>query len=68
MNQSINIKVNGEPMVFSDGLLSALLEQYRPQTPFAVAVNTQFVPKARYAQTPLHEGDEVEIVRPVVGG
>ncbi len=36
--------------------------------PFAVAVNTQFVPKAHYAQHALHEGDRVEIISPVTGG
>ena len=36
--------------------------------PFAAAVNMQFVPKNRYASTVLHEGDRVEIIRPVTGG
>lgn len=36
--------------------------------PFAAAVNLQFVPKSRYAQTPLAEGDQVEIITPVTGG
>ncbi len=36
--------------------------------PFAAAVNMQFVPKTQHASTPLHEGDRVEIIRPVTGG
>ena len=36
--------------------------------PFAAAVNTQFVPRTRYAQHPLKEGDRVEIISPVTGG
>lgn len=36
--------------------------------PFAAAVNLQFVPKTRYAQTPLAEGDQIEIIAPVTGG
>ncbi len=36
--------------------------------PFAAAVNTQFVPKTRYAEQPLQDGDRVEIISPVTGG
>ena len=38
------------------------------QPPFAVAVNTQFVPKTGYAAHPLQAGDRVEIISPVTGG
>lgn len=36
--------------------------------PFAVAVNTTFVPRTGYAQHVLHPGDRVEIISPVTGG
>lgn len=36
--------------------------------PFAAALNRQFVPKTRYEQTPLREGDQIELIAPVVGG
>ena len=36
--------------------------------PFAVAVNTTFVPNSRYAAHPLQPGDRVEIISPVTGG
>lgn len=35
---------------------------------FAVALNLRFVPKGRYAQTPLSDGDQIEIIAPVTGG
>ena len=38
------------------------------QPPFAAAVNLQFVPRTRYAQTPLQAGDQVELISPVTGG
>lgn len=38
------------------------------QPPFAAAVNLQFVPNTRYAQTPLQEGDHIDLVSPVTGG
>lgn len=34
----------------------------------AVAVNASVVPRSRWAETSLHEGDEVEVVRATAGG
>jgi sulfur carrier protein len=48
--------------------LSAFLEQYPPGGSFAVALNGEFVPRSRYADTLLAEGDELDIVAPVGGG
>lgn len=65
----MNILINQQPLVLPPhaSLADALARQaLRP--PYAVAVNTQFVPRAQYAQTPLHEGDRVEVVSPVTGG
>ena len=39
-----------------------------PRPPFAVAVNTVFVPSAQHAQHALHTGDRVEVISPVTGG
>lgn len=36
--------------------------------PFAVAVNTEFVPKSGYATRTLQAGDRLEIIAPVTGG
>jgi len=36
--------------------------------PFAVAVNTRFVPNTQYASHTLHEGDRMEVIAPVTGG
>lgn len=38
------------------------------QPPFAAAVNLTFVPRTRYAETALHEGDEIEVIAPITGG
>lgn len=38
------------------------------QPPFAAAVNLNFVPKSRYAQHPLSEGDHIELIAPITGG
>ena len=36
--------------------------------PFAVAVNTAFVPSAEHARHLLQDGDSVEVISPVTGG
>ena len=36
--------------------------------PFAAAINLTFVPKTRYDQTLLQEGDRIEIIEPLTGG
>lgn len=36
--------------------------------PFAVAVNTVFVPRTQYPTHRLNAGDHVEIISPVTGG
>jgi len=44
------------------------LAQLQPQPPFAVAVNTEFVPKALYESRVLQANDKVEVISPVTGG
>ncbi|CAM4189789.1 sulfur carrier protein ThiS [Comamonas aquatilis] len=44
------------------------LEKLQATPPFAVAVNTLFVPKARYEALALHDGDRMEVISPVTGG
>ena len=44
------------------------LAQWNAQPPYAVALNTRFVPKSQYAHQPLQEGDRLEVIAPVTGG
>jgi len=44
------------------------VDHWQAKPPFAVAVNTGFVPRHRYAAQALAEGDKVEIIAPVTGG
>lgn len=64
----MNIILNGEPAGFNGRTVADLIAQTAPQKPFAVAVNTAFVAKSAYEQTVLNENDQIDIVRPVVGG
>ena len=64
----MNIRINNRPAGFSGRTVADLIAQPQPATPFAVAVNTRFIPQSAYADTELKDGDCVDIVRPVVGG
>ena len=44
------------------------LAQMQAKPPFAVAVNTVFVPKSQYESRALVEGDKMEVISPVTGG
>ncbi|MEQ6437534.1 sulfur carrier protein ThiS [Comamonas sp. w2-DMI] len=44
------------------------LAQLQARPPFAVAVNTVFVPRTQYAVHALQDGDRMEVISPVTGG
>lgn len=66
------LKVNGETREYSRekcGDVAALLHlQNAPQRGVAVALNGRVVPRAEWKNTPLKDGDEIEIIRAVQGG
>lgn len=65
----MNVFINQQPTELPpQATVQDALTVLAPRPPFAVAVNTLFVPKARYAEQPLHEGDSVEVIAPVTGG
>ena len=66
--KKMDILINNEPHNLSVQTMADLIAQIQPEAPFAVAVNTVFVPKSAYENTTLKDGDKVEIVRPVAGG
>lgn len=62
--------VNGKEQHYEgEATVLAFLTSHRIQPDaVAVAVNGEIVPRERWAQTPLKEGDEVEVVHVVAGG
>jgi sulfur carrier protein len=65
----IDITLNGASLQLPQGASladAATASGVRP--PFAAAVNLQFVPRTQYAQTPLQDGDAVELISPITGG
>ena len=65
----MHIKLNGEEFESKAATVAALLEEAQtPPAGVAVALNGRVVRRAEHAQTPLQEGDEVELIRAVQGG
>ncbi|MDH5680416.1 MAG: sulfur carrier protein ThiS [Spirochaetota bacterium] len=67
----MTLTVNGEAKTLEDASLTIneLLEKLDiPVEHIAVEVNRDIVPKARFAETGLNDGDVIEIVRFVGGG
>lgn len=65
----MNIFINQNPHELPEGATVAhAVAAIAARAPFAVAVNTRFVPKAHYAEQALQNGDRVEIISPVTGG
>lgn len=65
MNLTINQQAHQLP---DDATVADAVAAIAAQPPFAVAVNTVFIPKTQYAQQRLHTGDRVEIISPITGG
>ena len=68
--QTIELSVNGETRRFDDAPdVARLLERLElAGKKVAVEMNGEIVPRSRYAQTPLTDGDSLEIVVAVGGG
>ncbi|MFZ5692905.1 MAG: sulfur carrier protein ThiS [Pseudomonadota bacterium] len=61
--------VNGKPMTITSMRVDALLRELEYEgTHYAVAVNYRVVPRARWNETELRNGDKVEILTPRQGG
>lgn len=65
----MRVTVNGEQRTVAATRIDALLGELEFEgTHFAIAVNYDVVPRARWAETPIAEGDMVEILTPRQGG
>ena len=63
------VTVNGEPQdIAAATLAEALVALDYADAIVATALNGAFVPKRKRAETPLTEGDRIEIVAPRQGG
>jgi sulfur carrier protein len=65
----MRVIVNGEEREIASASVDALLSELDYEgTHFAVALNYDVVPKGRWAETRIKNGDEIEIITPRQGG
>ena len=65
----MRVTVNGEPREIRASRVDALLSELDYEgTHFAIALNFDVLPRAKWAETPLKSGDEIEIITPRQGG
>ena len=65
----MRVTVNGEQRDISAASVDALLGELDYEgTHFAIALNYDVVPKGRWAETAIKNGDEIEIITPRQGG
>ncbi len=66
----MTLRCNGEPVELPEGCtVQGLLERLSLARPgVAVAVNLRVIARSAWAETPLQEGDAVEIIQAVGGG
>ena len=71
----MQLNVNGELRTFKNA--ATLRDVWRSEAKtlgvedprgFAAALNGRFVPKTRWPETPVSEGDRIEIIRAMAGG
>ena len=65
----MRVTINGEVHEISAMSVAALLGELDYEgTHFAIAVNYDVLPRSRWAETPIKNGDEIEIITPRQGG
>jgi sulfur carrier protein len=65
----MRVIVNGEAREIASARVDALLGELEYEgTHFAIALNFDVLPRSRWAETPLTNGDEIEIITPRQGG
>jgi sulfur carrier protein len=65
----MKIHINSQTHELPTGAtLADAIAVLQPTPPFAAAINMNFVPKTRYRDTPLTDGDRIDVIAPVTGG
>jgi sulfur carrier protein len=65
----MRVIINGEQREIASTRIDALLGELEYEgTHFAIAVNYDVLPRSRWAETSLKNGDEIEIITPRQGG
>ncbi len=67
---SVKFELNGQPQRIDESLdVRELLEHFDlHRRRVAVAINTEVIPKSRYREIQIQEGDRIEVIQAVGGG
>lgn len=69
MSCAVKVYINSQAHELPAGAtLADAIALLQPAPPFAAAINMRFVPNTRYRDTPLAEGDRIDVIAPVTGG
>jgi sulfur carrier protein len=64
----MEVLINGETKQVSSATLQAILEELAFEGDFAVAVNSEFVPRSLYSTQAIQAGDQIDVLSPIAGG
>ena len=64
----MEVLINGETKQVSSATLQAILEELAFDGDFAVAVNSEFVPRSLYSAQVIQAGDQIDVLSPIAGG
>lgn len=65
----MKISINQQVLELAENTtLKAALEEFAAKSPYAIAINGEFIPQSEYASQILSHQDAIEILYPVVGG
>jgi sulfur carrier protein len=66
----MHLTLNGRSLQTPSTTLQALLQEqgFDFQAAFACAINQRFIPRPKWAEQVLQEGDKIDAVSPVTGG
>lgn len=66
---SVHIKINQEEKVTEAETIQQLAQELAlPERGVALAVNNRIITRSTWEETPLHEGDDVTIIKAAFGG
>ncbi|WP_416307625.1 sulfur carrier protein ThiS [Neptunicella sp. SCSIO 80796] len=68
----MTFNINGDIFTVADIqtplTLTGLLQRYNPQSPYAVAINGEFVSQSDYPKIMVNSQDLIDVVSPIFGG
>lgn len=65
----MEVTLNGDPCtIVKDLTIAKFVTTLSLEGKFAIEINQNIIPRSEYSQTPIHPGDNIEIVQAIGGG